>query len=295
MANQSIDKALIIQFSAMLQVKAQQIKARLRSFVRIKPMTGDVFAFDGLGDVEAVEVFGRVQSTVFNDIDHLRRKIVRRRFVVTLPIDDSDVRGVLINPQGEYAGACIKAMERVFDRVGVSAMFADVKTGRDFETTVTYSNDGGFTVNATAGLTYEKLLEIQQNWIDADVGNDIPVKKVMGISGDEHTALMKETELISGDFTRQIVVDNGEIVRAAGIELVKFAANARTPVLAVSGGTRDCFAMTTLALCYGLSKEMKITIKDRPDLIDVTQVQIIGILGAVRTEGVQMQKVQTTD
>lgn len=295
MANQSIDKALIIQFSAMLQIKAQQIKARLRPFVRIKAMTGDVFAFDGLGDVEAVEVFGRVQATTFQDIDHLRRKIVRRRFVVTLPIDDSDVRAVLINPQGEYAGACIKAMERVFDRVGVSVLFANVATGRDFETTVTYANDGGFTVNATAGLTYDKLLEIQQNWIDADVGNDVPVKKVMGISGDEHTALMKETELISGDFTRQIVVDNGEIVRAAGIELVKFAANARQPVLSVSAGTRDCFAMTTMALCYGLSKEMKITIKDRADLIDVTQVQIIGILGAVRTEGVQVQKVQTTD
>lgn len=295
MANQNIDKALIIQFSAMLQVKAQQIKARLRPHVRIKPMTGDIFAFDGLGDVEAVEIFGRVQPTTFQDIDHLRRKIVRRRFVVTLPIDDSDVRAVLINPQGEYAGACIKAMERVFDRVGVSVLFSSVATGRDFETTVTYANDGGFTVDATAGLTYDKLLEIQQNWIDADVGNDVPVKKVMGISGDEHTALMKETELISGDFTRQIVVDNGEIVRAAGIELIKFAANARVPVLSVSGGTRDNFAITSQALCYGLSKEMRITIKDRPDLIDVTQVQIIGILGAVRTEGVQVQKVQTTD
>ncbi len=295
MANQAIDKALIIQFSAMLQVKAQQIRARLRQFVRIKPMTGDVFAFDGLGDVEATEVAGRVQTTVFNDIDHLRRKIVRRRFVVTLPIDDMDVRAALINPQGEYAGACIKAMERVFDRVGVGALFADVKTGRDFETTVTFAADGGFTVTATAGLTYEKLLEIQQNWIDADVGNDMPERKVFGISGDEHTALMKETELISGDFTRSIVVDNGEIVKAAGLELVKFAANARVPVLSVAAGVRSCFAMTTKGLCYGLSKEMRITIKDRPDLIDVTQVQIIGILGAVRTEGVQVQKVTTTD
>ncbi len=296
MAVPSIDKAMITQFSDMLQLKSQQIKARLRPYARIKPMKGDLFAFDGLGDVEAQEVAGRIQETSFNDIDHLRRKIKRRRFAVTLPIDDMDERGVLINPESEYASACIRAMERVFDRVGVDALFASVDTGRDFETPVTYANDGGFTVDATAGLTYEILLDIQQNWIDADVGNNTPETKVLGITGDEHTALMKETELISGDFSRQFVVDQGEITRAAGLILIKFAGNARVPVLAVdSGGTRDCFCITTRTLCYGLSKNMQITYKDRADMIDVKQVQIIGILGAVRTEGVLAQKVQTTD
>ncbi len=295
MAVPDIDKAMITQFSDMLQLKSQQIKARLRPYVRIKRMKGDLFAFDGLGDVEAQEVQGRIQETTFQDIDHLRRKIKRRRYVVTLPVDDMDERGILINPESEYATACIRAMERVFDRVGVDALFADVNTGRDFETTVNYGDDGGFTLNAEAGLTYEKLLAIQQNWIDADVGNDVPETKVFGITGDEHTALMKETELISGDFSRQFVVDKGEIVQAAGLILIKFAGNARVPVLAVSGGTRDCFCITTRALCYGLSKDMSITYKDRADLIDVKQVQIIGILGAVRTEGVLVQKVQTTD
>ncbi len=294
MAVPSIDKALVTQFSDQLQLSAQQIKARLKPYARIKPMKGDLFAYDGLGDVEAQEVNGRIQLTVFQDIDHLRRKIQRRRFVVTLPVDDMDVRGVLINPESEYATACIRAMERVFDRVGVDALFAAVETGRDFETSVTYANDGGFTVDATAGLTYEKLLDIQQNWIDADVGNDVPETKVMGISGDEHTALMKETELISGDFSRQFVVDKGEIVQAAGLILIKFAGNARVPVLNVTSGTRDNFAITTRTLCYGLSKDMKITIKDRSDYLDVIQVQIVGILGAVRTEGVLTQKVQTT-
>ena len=222
MANQTIDANLITQFSDMLHVKAQQIRARLRPFVRIKPMVGDLFAYDGLGDVEAREVAGRSQPTVFDDIEHLRRKIRRRRFVVTLPIDDMDVRAVLLNPESEYAAACIKAMERVFDRVGVEALFATVSTGRDFGTDVTFANDGGFTVDATAGFTYEKLLEIKQNFIDADVGNDLPETIVIGISGDEHTALMKETELTSGDFSRQFVIDKGEIIRAVGSEIIKF-------------------------------------------------------------------------
>ena len=295
MAQGTIDNLLTTQFSDMLHVKAQQIRARLRPYVTIKQMTGDLYAYDGLGLIEAQEVAGRIQKTVFSDVDHLRRKISRRRFTVTLPIDDMDVRAILINPEGEYATTTIRAMERVFDRVVVDALFAPVYTGRDFDTTVTFATDGGFTVNATAGSTYETLLAVQQNFIDADVGNDIPEKLVMGISGDEHTDLMSETELTSGDFSRQYVVDQGVIVKACGIDIVKFAANASNPILDVNSGTRDCFVMSSRGVCVGLSKDMTIKIQDRPDYVDVKQVQIVGILGAVRTEGPLVQKYQTTD
>jgi len=296
MPQQQIDNNLIIQFADMLHVRAQQIRARFRPFVRIKQMTGDIFAYDGLGSIEAQEVQGRVQPTVFNEIDHNRRKIKRRRFVVTLPIDDSDVRALLIDPESEYAEACIRAMERVFDRVGSDAAFADVETGRDFATTVTASADGVVTVDATAGLTYVKLLEIKQNWIDEDVGTDLNENFVLAISGDEHTDLMQETELTSGDFTRAFVVEQGEIVKAVGINLVVFAANAPDPILNVTGGgVRENIAFAGRGLCYGISKDMTIKIQDRPDFIDTKQVQITGILGAVRTEGVLIQQVNTTD
>lgn len=295
MAMEEIDEALITQFSDMLHIQAQQIRARLRAHTKIKQMTGDVFAYDGLGNIEAQEVQGRIQKTIFSDINHNRRKISRRRFTVTLPIDDMDVRAILLNPESEYAGACIRAMERVYDRVATEALFADVATGREFDTTVTFASDGGFTVNATAGTTYDKLLEAKQNFIDADVGNDIPETIVMGVTGDEHTDMMNETELINGDFSRQFVIDKGEIVRALGIEIVKFAANALNPILKVNSGTRDGFIMSNRAICVGMSKEMQIKIQDRPDYVDTKQVQIVGILGAVRTEGVLVQKFQTTD
>lgn len=295
MANDQIDTALITQFSDMVHQEAQQGKARLRPYVQIKRMTGDVFAYDGLGSVEAQEVYGRTQKVVFSEIDHLRRKISRRRFTLTLPIDDMDVRAVLLNPQGEYARACAMAMERVFDRIVVQATSASVYTGREFGTTVTAASDGVLTVDMTAGATYDKLLELRQNFMDADVGNDIPETFVMGITGDEHTAYMKETELTSGDFSKQFVVDKGEITSAAGIVLVKFAANARNPILPVASGTRTSFCMSPRGVCVGVSKEMAIKVEPRPDYVDVTQVQITGIFGATRTEGCLVQLVTTTD
>ena len=86
---QSIDNALKIQFGDMVHIKAQQIKARMKPYVQILKMSGDKFAYDGLGDVEATEVKGRIQPVVFQDIEHLRRKITRRRFAITLPIDEN--------------------------------------------------------------------------------------------------------------------------------------------------------------------------------------------------------------
>jgi len=294
MSQNTIDRNLIIQFSNMLHVQAQQIRSRIRPFVSIKPMTGDKIAYDGLGAVEAREINGRIVPVTFDNIEHLRRQIRRRRFVVTLPIDASDVRAMLIQPSGEYAAASIRAMERVFDRVGVEATFADVKTGRDFETTVTFANDGGKTVNATAGLTYEKLLEIRKNWTNNEVGTDIPEVMLYLFTGTEEEALMKENELTSGDFSRQFVVDQGTITRGLGIGFIAYGADVPNPILNVTGSVRDGVAMTSRGLQYGLSKQFGVTVKDRSDYVETEQVQIVGELGAVRTEGKLIQKVTTT-
>lgn len=291
---QSIDNALITEFSDMVHHEAQQMQSRLKPYLNIKQMSGDIFAYDGLGRVEAREVSGRNVAATFDDITHNRRKISRRRFVVNLPIDASDVRGALLNPESEYAKSVAAAMMRQYDRVAYEAAFANVLTGRDFDTTVTFASDGGNTVTATAGLTYDKLLEIRQNFYDEDVGIDDNEQIFLTITGKEHTALMGEEELISGDFSRDFVVENGRIAKALGMNLVMFAGGVTSPILTVSGGTRSLLAASSRGICLGVSKEMSIKIEDRPDYIETKQVQVVMEVGAVRTEGALVQKVTTT-
>lgn len=291
---QSIDNALITEFSEMVHHAAQQKQSRLKPYAMIKQMNGDVFAYDGLGTVNAREVLGRNVPATFDDISHNRRKISRRRFVVNLPVDSSDVRGALLNPDSEYAQACAAAMLREYDRVIVDAAFADVSTGREFDTTVTFANDGGLTVDATSGLTYEKVLEIKQNFMDNEVGIDSDEKLFMTITGDEHTDLMGEAELISGDYTRQFAVEGGDISNALGMDLVKFGAGVTNPIFATSGGERALIAASSRAMCVGVSKEMSIKVTERDDYIETHQVQVIMELGAVRTEGALIQKVRVT-
>lgn len=294
MSTGTIDQALITQFSANVHVQAQQHKSRLRDQVILKPMSGDLFAYDGLEAVEAREVNARHADATFDDIIHNRRKIARRRFIVNLPVDDSDVRGVMQDVTGEYAAACVRAMARRFDRVVVEAAFADVLTGRDFDTTVTFGSDGGNTVTATSGFTYEKLLEIKKFWTNNEVGVDLSEEFMMLITGTEEESLMLETELTSGDFTRSKPVDEGQMARAVGMKLIVYGADVAIPMLAVSGGVRDNVAMTGRSICIGLSKDMTIKVQDRTDKVETMQVQVISQLGGVRTEGVLMQKVTTT-
>jgi hypothetical protein len=105
---------------------------------------------------------------------------------------------------------------------------------------------------------------------------------------------MQQIELTSGDYSRQYVVDKGRIQTAGGFNLTLFGGSVTNPMLTVTAGVRDCFAMTPRAVCMGISKEMSAKVESRPDYHDLLQVVVEYIIGAVRTEGVQVQKVQTT-
>lgn len=291
----SIDDALITQFLDTVHLKAQQCKARLRPYVEVIPLNGDIAAYDGIGTVEAREIKGRVQPVQFTDIEHFRRKIPRRRFEVTIPVDSADVRGMLQDPSNKYAQAMVMGIERRFDRLALEAAFAPVWTGRDFDKQITAADDGVKVVDATSGLTYEKLLEVQQNFIDTDVGNDMPEKFFLAVAGDEHTDMMSETKLISGDFSRQYAVDKGKITQALDFDIVRYAGKTKNPMLEVTASNvRRCIAASSRAIAVGISLKPKFDVSERKDYYETTQLQIIVEMGAIRTEGTLIQEVKTT-
>jgi len=291
---QSIDNALVVEFSGMVHEAAQQQISRLRPYTKIMQMSGDTWAYDGLGTVEMREIVGRNPRVVFDDIAHLRRRINRKRFAVALPIDASDIRGSLLNPQNDYASAISKAALREYDRVIYQAAFADVATGRDFETNVTATNDGVLVVDATAGLTYEKLLEIKQNFIDNSVGIDLGERVFITATGAEHTRMMRENELTSGDFSRNFVVDKGTISQALGMDILLFAANDAKPVIPVASSQRALMVGSDRGIALGISKEMEIKIQERTDHHETMQIVVTMQIGAVRTEGKLLQRVNVT-
>jgi hypothetical protein len=292
----SYDNVQITEFNAALDVAEQQMTSRLLPYAIRKGIQGDDFAYDGLSEVQAYHANGRNPDIQPVEATFNRRKMSRDRVVVTLLADKKDVRGMLTDPQSDLAALCIAAVERETDRIIYDALFASVYTGRNFGTTVSYTSDGVASVDATAGFTYEKLLEIRANFIDAEVGNQGAVPIVIGISGDEHTDLMSEVELTSGDYTSQYVIQKGIITNALGMDLIAFGAGSSVtdPILETVSAERISFALAQRGVALGISLERKVEVKDYPTKIETDIINVIKELGAVRTAGVRVQRLRLT-
>jgi hypothetical protein len=292
---QQIDTALAIQFADQVHTNGQQMKTRTRDIVTTVPMSTQDMTVETLDSLEAIEITSRHQKTQGQDIVHGRRRLRMREFRCTIYLDNKDEVSVLIDPERNYAASVARAMYRQFDRIVVDAALASVYTGKDMTTLVTAANDGVQTVDATAGLTYEKLLEITENFMDAEIGTEMEEDIFLLHSGEEHTDMMQETELTSGDFSREFVIEKGKITRAAGLNLKHFGANVSNPILPVSAGNvRSCIAIASGGVQIGLAKEAEVYVDIRADLNRAKQVQAVLMLGGVRKEGPRVQLVNTT-
>lgn len=290
-----INTALAIQFADQVHTNGQQMKTRTRERVEVVPLSTQDKTVETLDSLEAVEITSRHQKTQGQDIVHGRRRLRMREFRATIYLDNKDEVGVLIDPERNYAAAVARAMYRQFDRIVVEAALATVYTGRDMTTAVTASTDGVLTVDATAGATYEKLLELGQNFMDYEIGTEIEESTCLLHTGEEHTDFMQETELTSGDFTRQFAIEKGKIINAAGIDLIGFGGKVSNPILSVSAGNvRSCIALAQNGVQVGLAKDAEVYVDIRPDLNRAKQVQAVLMLGAVRKEGARVQEFQTT-
>lgn len=293
---QTIDQALVTQFSSEVITRAQQMTSRFRGKVKEIFVRGNDHAVERLDKVGSIEVTTRHADTIAQDITHDRRQLKMREFRSTILLDEFDDLQVLIDPQREYSKHVAAELMRNFDRVVAQAAFADVKTGRNFGSTLSFANDDGLTVvTGGVGLTYEKFLELNQNFINNDVGTEEEEQMYLAITGYQNTDAMKETELTSGDFRRDYTVEKGKVTTAAGFDLIHFSGTATPPVLTKTSTTRDCIAFTPNGLLVGINKDITLTVNQRPDKNNAIQVQACMFMNAVRLDGKRVQKVQCTE
>jgi hypothetical protein len=300
----TIDQSLVIQFGEMVHLLAQQMGSRTKGKVRETSVRGNQFTYERMDQVQAIEVTTRHADTVAQDIAHSRRGGTMRDFRATLMLDEPDNLQVLIDPSRDYAESVARAMMRQYDYLVLNNALATVYTGRNLTTPVDAEDDGVLTVEASAtGLTFDKLVEIRQNFINNDVGTDLQEDLYLAITGTQHADLMKEVELTSRDFTSfgsssmmgETVIDRGQITKALGMNLIIFAANANNPMLQKTGNTRNCIAFAKSGIVVGMNKDISVRIDNRPDKNNATQMQASMYLDAIRAEGVKVQKVECVE
>lgn len=296
-----IDTALVTQFSNQVDVQVQQTQARLKPYVSMQKVAARDATHEGMGTIDMIEIVSRHQKTVGQDVASTRRRIRMREFRATVYLDKFDELATIIGPNSQYAKLLAYSAMRKFDALVVEAALATVYTGKDMTTAVTAASDGVLTVDATAGLTREKTDEIHENFIAGDVTTEDANTPVLFLcSGDEHTQLKSEVVFTSEDFVaNKAYATNGRLETANGMKLVLYGhKTSGNNILSSSGSTRNCIAMTGGGMQYavevGMMQDVGIQVDPRPDLNNLTQVQASLFMGATRTQGARVQKVQTT-
>ena len=247
---------------------------------------------------EADEVNSRVKET---SVDHFRRKLMAKRYNAAIQVDEKVVRDMGKDPKPAYANALVRACNREKDQVIARAMFADVYTGEFGDTAVTFADDGGRQIDATAGLTYDIIVDIQQYQSAKATGVLHEENSEFWLSDQEMAQLMKEEKMINNDYG-EIRRSNGKvIIESLGMTIgtLPSSVDDELPVLEVANGERRCFALAGTkmdpALYYSVRRNMTVQVKDNShEFVEGRQVQAIIEMGATRAEGVRVIEVLTT-
>jgi hypothetical protein len=285
-----------VSFKNQLLHDFQQAVSKMRSQVKIETITAEKMYIDSLGGVVMRSADTRFTPILFDDILHSRRLLSKHDHYVALPIDEKDLENMEKDTgmQGEYSLAMAMSAARQVDKIAYDAAWATVTVGEIGGSTLTYTNDGVVQVDASAGLTYEKLLEVRKTLIN----NEVDVQSnpcVIYATGTEEESLMKETEFTSGDYVKQYAVERGGMTRAGMFDLAWFGANAVDPVLKNNAaGKRRCLVLSKNAIALGIKRDFEFYAEKRTDMLRTHQLVADLSMGAVRLQGKGVIELLTT-
>lgn len=300
----SLDQGMLQNFQNSFFHLAQQQKSYLESTRAVihLPSKGKNNNFARIGRLNLVEVNSRNPDKQYADYALDNRQLTKRRFTLTVQIDAKyDINELIADPTSDILQNLVKAKGRTIDRVIVAAAVGNVLTGSSDAalTTTSAATDGVITVDASAGLTFEKVAEITQNFINNDLGYDMIKGSVLCISGSENSDLMAEVEFISSDYISGRPVETGIMNSAGTYMTVLFAGSVlggitvSNPILPEGATLRDCVVLAPESIAVAMEANL-LGVEKSGIKVNSWDITIDLWLNAMRTEGARVQKVQTT-
>jgi len=300
----SLDQGQLQNFNDSFFQLAQQEKSRLESSAAVVylPSKGKVNNMARIGRLELVEVNTRNPDKQFSDYALDNRQLTKRRFTLSVQLDAKyDINELIKDPTSDILKQLVNAKGRTIDRVIVAAAVGAVLTGSPDAalTSTSAATDGVITVDASAGLTYEKVQEVTQNFINNDLGYELIKGSVLCITGAENTDLMSEVEFISNDYISGSPVADGVQMKAGTYQIVMFAGSVTggitvtNPILPEGTTLRDCVVLAPESVAVSMEIG-KLDVSKSATKVNSNDITIDLWLNAMRTEGARVQKVQTT-
>ena len=272
-----ITTAFVQQYSANVQMLAQQMGSRLREAVDVETVTGKNAYFDQVGSTSAQVRSSRHADTPQIDTPHSRRRVSLADYEWADLIDDQDKVRMLIDPTSSYAKAAAAAMGRSMDDVIITALGDTGETGST--STALPSTQKFATSNQSDGLTIAKLLDAKKKLDLKDV--DPSLKRYVVCGATQISDLLATTEVKNSDYNTVKALAMGQVDSFLGF---KFIMSNRLNLDATNTDDRLVFAFTEDAVKLAIGKDITARISERDDKSYATQVYYCMSIGATRME-----------
>lgn len=299
--NPSYDQSKKINQQAFYTTLTQQVNSLLSAtgVIEFVPTDGSAYNVPRLARADLVEVATRNPDKQYAEFMIDNRRFTKTRFTRTYTVDAKfDINEAVADPTSPLMGELMKAVNRQIDRSAVAAAVGSVLVGAPDTagSTISAATDGVITVNSTAGLTYDRIRDINQNFINNEV---MYGGSCLGLTGRENNALMGEVEFISNDFISSKPVETGKMENVSGYRVAMFAGSATgtgtltNPILPETTTTRKCPVMAPGAVIMQM-EVAKLDVMPNPNKVNSNDITVDLIIGAMRKEGVLVQILSTT-
>ena len=290
------NQVLVTDFTNQIALEAQQATSFFRGKILEAPVKGKIFEHQVLGANEVQSINSRFQTVNLSNPNHQRRGAVIQSYYDAIGIDNDDQLKAMVDLGSGYAKSIAAAMMRRVDRTIAEAAIGSVLTGETFTTSTSFSSDGGQSVTASSGLTYDVLREIKRKFNARGVGLNAGEQLYIACTDKQAETLFNEVEVISSDYNNGMAAQTGSLPEILGFKIVVFPSDPTTgSSIIAKPSTRSCFAFSNDGLKLGMLSDIQVKLEDRPDLVDTKQVKILARFAALRTEGAKVIKVDVTE
>lgn len=207
----NLSQAAVQEFDDMVKHE-YQAKGRLRKTVTIRTgVTGDQYKFTRMAQGIANQKATQADVTPMN-VDHNRQTATLERWLAPEYTDIFDNDEVNFDEMSELAQTIAKALGRREDQ-----LLIDTMNGGSFSTTPSGADQGLDIVTGAAGLTIDKLLEINERFQDLEIDEG---DKFIAVTAKGVRDLLADPEITSSDFNTVKTLVSGQVDSFLGLNFV---------------------------------------------------------------------------
>jgi hypothetical protein len=239
----NLSNAAVQQFDDLVKHE-YQAKGRWRKCVTIRTgVTGETYQFTRMGEGIANQKATQADVTPMN-VDHNRQPCILQRWLAPEYTDIFDNDEVNFSEMEELAQTIAKALGRREDQTIIDAMNAGT-----YSTTPTGADQGLDIATGAAGLTVDKLREVNERFQDLEIEDG---DKYIAVTPKGLRDLLADTEVTSSDFNTVKALVNGELNTFLGMNFIVLGTRSEGGLPVVTD--QRAFAWHKAAVGYAVGK-----------------------------------------